>query len=123
MNPMMTTHSAAAEATSAAVLAKALLNAGRLLGLSQTEIGLVVGRERTSLRRDLDPTSKSGELALLLIRAYRSLHALVGGDPVALKHWMNTENLHTGGVPREQIKRVQGLNQVVEYLDAIRAKI
>ena len=121
---MVTPPSAAADAaSSAAVLTKALLNAGRLLGLSQSEIGLVVGRERTSLRRDLDPDSKSGELALLLIRAYRSLHALVGGDPAALKHWMNTANRHTGGVPREQIKQIQGLNQVVEYLDAIRAKI
>jgi Protein of unknown function (DUF2384) len=119
----MTSTATQAAADPAAVLSKALLSAGRLLGLSQAEIGQVVGKERTSLRRNLDPNSKSGELALLLIRAYRSLHTLVGGDPALLKHWMNTGNLHTGGVPREQVKTVQGLNQVVEYLDAIRAKI
>src|SRR4030095_10424920 len=85
---------AADAASSAPVLTKALLNAGRLLGLSQSEIGLVVGRERTSLRRDLDPASKSGELALLLIRAYRSLHALVGGEPAYGRHTAGTDQTH-----------------------------
>jgi hypothetical protein len=106
----------------AAVLSKAVLAAGRELGLSQAEVGEVVGRDRTSLRRGLDPDSKPGELALLLIRAYRSLYALVGGDRDALRHWFDTENLHTGGIPREQIRRVQGLLQVVEYLDAMRGR-
>jgi hypothetical protein len=55
------------------------------------------------------PASKSGELAALLIRCYRSLFVLTGGEPEAMSHWMTTFNLHTGGVPREQIKQVQGL--------------
>ena len=33
------------------------------------------------------------------------------------------DDCHTGGVPAEQIKTVTGLARVVEYLDAIRAKI
>ena len=106
-----------------AVLSKAVLNAGRALGLSQAEIGRVVGKDRTTLRRGLDPESKSGELALLFIRVYRALHALVGGDAASLEHWMATENLHTGGVPRAQVASVQGLTRVVEYLDAIRGKV
>ena len=63
-----------------AVLSKALLNAGRLLGLSQADIGAIVGKDRTSIARGLDPQSKAGELALLLIRCYRSLYVLVGGQ-------------------------------------------
>lgn len=102
------------------VLAKALLNAGRALGLSQERIGEVVGRDRTSIARGLDPQSKSGELALLLIRCYRSLYALVGGRPEDLRHWMQTPNQDTGGVPAEQIGSIQGLIRVVEYLDAMR---
>jgi hypothetical protein len=105
-----------------AVLAKALLNAGKALGLSQAEVGEVVGRDRTSIARGLDPYGKSGELALLLIRCYRSLFVLVGGEPAAMRHWMHTENLDTGGVPAEQVKSVQGLARVVEYLDAMRGK-
>ena len=105
------------------VLAAALVNAGRELGLTQADLGAVIGRDRTALSRgQLDPTSKAGELALLLIRAYRALFALVGGDRVAMRHWMRTENGHTGGVPAEQIRSVEGLSRVVTYLDAIRGK-
>ena len=105
------------------VLALALVNAGKELGLTQADVGAVIGRDRTALSRgQLDPASKSGELALLLIRAYRALFALVGGDRVAMRHWMRAENLHTGGVPFEQIRSVQGLSRVVEYLDAIRGR-
>lgn len=112
-----------AEARDAIILAKAFLNTGKSMGLNQAELGEIVGRDRTSLRRGLAPASKAGELALLLIRAYRSLYVLVGGRPQDIRHWMSVQNLHTGGVPREQIKSVQGLTRVVEYLDAMRGKL
>lgn len=105
------------------VLSKAVRNAATALGLSQAELGEVIGRSRSSLARPLDPASKSGELAALVVRVYRSLFVLVGGDPVAMRHWMETENLHTGGIPREQVKDVQGLATVVAYLDAARGKL
>ncbi len=105
------------------VLSKAVRNAGKGLGLSQEEIGQVIGRSRTSLSRSLDPESKAGELGVLLVRCYRSLFALMGGDEEAMKHWMATENLHTGGIPRTQVKDVQGLTTVVNYLDAIRGTL
>lgn len=111
------------QSDSPAVLAKALLNAGKALGLSQATIGQVIGKDRTTLSRGLDPHSKTGELALLLIRCYRSLYVLVGGKSTDMKHWMNTPNRHTGGTPAEQIHSVQGLLRVVEYLDAMRGKI
>lgn len=114
---------AAASASPDQVLTKATLRAGQALGLTQADIGAVVGRDRTSLRRGLDPDSKAGELATLLIRVYRSLYALVGGDPEAMRHWMATDNRHTGGVPREQIRTVTGLTRVLEYVDAMRAKL
>lgn len=110
-------------ADSAAVLTRALVNAGKSLGIPQTQLGQIIGRDRTSISRGIDPDSKSGELALLLIRAYRSLFALVGGQAADMKHWMHTENLHTGGVPAEQVKTIVGLNRVVEYLDAMRGKV
>jgi hypothetical protein len=107
----------------AATLTKALLNAGRELGLSQADLGAVVGRNRTSLHRHgVDPNGKTGELALLLIRIYRSLYVLVGGERDDLAHWMHNENRHTGGIPAEQVKTVSGLVRVVEYLDAMRGR-
>ena len=104
------------------VLTKAFQNAGKALGLSQAELGKVVGKDRTSIARGLAPAGKAGELALLLIRCYRGLFVLVGGRPEDMRHWMHTENRDTGGVPAEQVKSVQGLNRVLEYLDAMRGK-
>ena len=107
-----------------AVLAKALVNAGRDLGLTQAAIGSIIGRDRTALSRAaIDPSSKSGELALLLIRAYRALFVLVGGDVAQMRHWLHTHNHHLEGTPAQMLGTVQGLMRVVEYLDAIRGKL
>ena len=105
------------------VLAKALMNAGKSLGLSKEEIGRVIGRDRSSLARGIDPGSKTGELALLLIRCYRSLFVLVGGQKDDMQHWMRTYNTHLCAVPADQIIRIAGLIQIVEYLDAMRGKV
>lgn len=106
-----------------AVLTKALLNAGKELGLSQTIIGHIIGKDRTTLSRGVDPNSKAGELAKLFLRCYRSLYVLVGGNPEDMKHWIHTKNRHTGGVPFDQIQTVTGLSLIVSYLDAMRGKI
>ena len=119
----MNTAALSSQADAEKVLSKALVNAGKALGVSQVELGEIIGKDRSNFRHGLDPNSKAGELALLFIRCYRSLFALVGGRPRDMKHWMHTENRHIGGIPAEQIKSVTGLARVVEYLDAIRAKI
>lgn len=106
-----------------AVLSEALLNAGKALGMTQAQVGSVIGKDRTTLGRGLSPKSKAGELALLFIRCYRGLYVLIGGKPDDMKHWMHTENRHTGGIPAEQVQTVQGLSHVLEYLDAMRGKI
>ena len=105
-----------------ATLSKALGRAGKELGLSQADIARVIGRDRSALQRGIDPDSKPGELALLLIRLYRSLYALVGGSRDTMRHWMKTRNRHLGQPPAELIRTVPGLVHVVEYLDAMRGK-
>lgn len=106
------------------VLAEAFGNAGRYLGMSQADLGAIVGKDRSAISRGrLDPDTKAGELALLFIRCYRALYALTGGNAGQMTHWMHTENRHTGGVPAEQVRTVQGLVTVLEYLDAIRGKL
>ena len=110
-----------------AVLAKALLNTREQLGLTQQELAEIVGVHRTAISRWADtglrPQSKSGELALLLIRVYRALFALFGGNLQDMRHFLRTDNRHLAGVPLELMGRVQGLVHVVEYLDAIRGKV
>ena len=59
----------------------------------------------------------------MLIRIYQSLFVLMGGDSAQMKHWMLTPNLHTGGVPADQVRSIQDLVKIVGYLDAMRGKV
>lgn len=106
------------------VLATAALRVAEKMGLSRAELGAVVGRDRSSISRaGIDPVSKSGELAALFVRCYRSLAVMLDDDETNLRLWVDTPNRHTGGVPREQMQTVAGLVRVSEYLDAIRGKV
>lgn len=110
------------------VLSKALLNTKEQLGLTNSELGDIIGKDRTYFTRlknsnVLEPESKEGELALYVIRIYRSLYALEGGDAEAMEEWLNTPNKHLAGVPKALLKNIQGLVQVTEYLDAMRGKV
>ena len=107
------------------MLLQAVLRAADELELSRTTLAKVLGKDRSTFTRatGIDPTSKTGELALLLIRLYRSLSVLVGNDRKLLRHWFHTANRHTGGVPAEQVQRTEGLVEIVHYLDAMRAPI
>jgi transcriptional regulator with XRE-family HTH domain len=112
----------------AAVLAKAALSAAGRLGLSQRSLAAVLGASEASVSRlqrgrGIDPESKEGELALLFLRLYRSLDALVGGDDGRAREWLHAENDHVGGVPAQRIARVEGLVDVVQYLDAMRGRL
>jgi hypothetical protein len=107
------------------LLLQAVLRAADELDLSRTALARVLGKDRSTLNRakGIDPASKTGELALLLIRLYRSLSVLVGNDRLQLRHWVHTANRHTGGVPADQLQRTEGLVEIVQYLDAMRAPI
>ena len=112
----------------AAVLTKAVLRAAEQLGLRNRELAQVLGSSEASVsrlsgRRAIEPDSKEGELALLLLRLFRSLDALVGGDTAKARAWLQAENTHVGGVPATRIRTVEGLVDVVQYLDAMRGRL
>lgn len=88
----------------------------RTLGVSEPTITRVLREERP-----ISPDTKEGELALLLIRIYRSLDALVGTDDGVRKAWMTGYNRALGGPPIEVIQRADGLVNTVNYLDGMRA--
>jgi uncharacterized protein (DUF2384 family) len=123
----MTRASPQPRADAAAVLTKGLLRASGMLGLSSAALARVLGVSEASVSRlvsgarSVDPASKEGELALLLIRVYRSLDALVGTDAAQRKAWMESPNRGLNGRPIELIQRAEGLAAVVSYLDAMRA--
>ncbi|ODS58561.1 MAG: hypothetical protein ABS36_03235 [Acidobacteria bacterium SCN 69-37] len=111
-----------------AVLAKAVLNAAARLGLRQRALAAILGASEASVSRltrgrGIDPASKEGELALLFLRLYRSLDTLVGGDDGRARAWLEAPNEHLGGVPAERLVTVQGLVDVVQYLDGMRGKL
>lgn len=110
------------------VLAKAVLSAAEQLDLKQVQLAAILGVHRTAISRlknnpELDPASKQGELALLLIRLSRALYALTGGDTDWMRHFLNTPNRVTGGIPVEQIGSISGLVSVLQFVDAIRGKV
>lgn len=110
------------------VVTKAVLRIAERLELSQKELGQIIGVSASSISRIagqgrlLDVQAKEGELALVFLRVYRSLAAMVGDDDNA-RRWLDAGNKHLGGVPRELMRRVDGLVHVAEYLDAMRGKV
>lgn len=112
----------------AATLTKALLAAAERLGLRSRELGEIIGSSEASVSRlrsgrQIEPDSKEGELALLLLRMFRSLDALVGGDDQKARAWLHAHNLHLDAVPVTRLRRVEGLVDVVQYLDALRGRL
>jgi hypothetical protein len=112
----------------AVVLTKALLNAGQRLALRNRDLGQVIGASEASVsrlarERVVEPNSKEGELALLFLRLFRSLDALVGSDETKARAWLHAHNTHLGGVPADRIRQVEGLVDVVQYLDSMRGRL
>jgi|SRR6185437_114458 hypothetical protein len=112
----------------APVLAKAVLSAAARLGIRNRQLAQILGSSEASVSRlqhgrGLDPATKEGELALLFLRMYRSLDALLGGEDDQSRAWMQAANKHLGGVPAERIRGVEGLVDVVQYLDAMRGRL
>jgi hypothetical protein len=124
----MTLTARRSDVASEAVLAKAVLNAAARLALRQRNLAAILGSSEASVSRlgrgrGIDPASKEGELALLFLRMYRSLDTLVGGDDARARAWLTADNDHLGGVPADRLTSVQGLMDVVQYLDGVRGHL
>jgi len=113
----------------AKVLTQATLRAATQLSLGGSELARVIGTSPSTISRLstglklIDPSSKEGEMALLLVRLYRSLDALVGNDSQLRLEWMGTHNIAFNATPRDFIQSAQGLVTVVNYLDGMRATV
>ena len=110
------------------VLALAVLFSAVDLGLFHSQLAAILGVHRTAISRlkskpELEPSSKQGELALLLIRVSRALYALTNGDEEWMRHFLNSPNRVTGGVPIVQMETIQGLVSVLNFIDGLRGKI
>ncbi len=89
----------------------------RILGVSApTVTRLYQGTYRLDARR------KEWELALLFVRAYRSLDSIVGDEATA-RRWLRSENRALDARPIDLLQDTEGLVRVVHYLDASRGLI
>ena len=72
---------------------------------------------------ELDRTSKAFQLSVLFVRLYRSLDSVVSGDERVARAWLNNANVPLGDKPINLIQNVSGLVNVIDYLDARRARV
>ncbi|MGD9592053.1 MAG: antitoxin Xre/MbcA/ParS toxin-binding domain-containing protein [Candidatus Berkiella sp.] len=115
--------------TATKVLNKAVKNAALYLNLTQVELSKIVGSSTPQLSRlfnndtiCIKENSKEWECAVLFIRVFRSLESIIGEDPKQLKEWLYSFNHYFGEAPIEKLKTIQGLTEVVQYLDAMRGR-
>jgi uncharacterized protein (DUF2384 family) len=111
-----------------AVLTKALCKLAKFYSLSGKDLSKIIGISESSVSRLghtklISPDTKEGEMALLLLRIYRSLNSMVGNNHEKAKLWLNNPNKYFRNNPLEEMKTVAGLIGVLNYLDAMRGKL
>ena len=110
-----------------ATLTKAALRAAALLGMTNKVLAKVLGVSEATVSRmhsgayALERREKAFELAVLFVRLYRSLDAIVGGDDAVAASWLKNHNTALDGEPLDLIQTVPGLMNAIAYLDARRA--
>jgi len=107
------------------LLRKALQRAGEELGLTAQETAQAIGKSRTFFehgRAQARIDSHTRQMIALVLRLHRSLSALVGDDTALMRHWLETANRHTSGIPLQQLQHPEQLVELVQYLDAMRGR-
>lgn len=108
------------------VLGKATQQAAEGLGLCGLTLALTVGLSEPTVsrilcgERGIDPASKEGQLSLMLVRVFRSVDALVGGDAAKRRSWMNSHNIALNGTPASLVLTPEGLVRTLAYLEGVR---
>ncbi len=121
--------SAAMRSEAGAVITKAVLRAADQLDISARTLATVIGVSEPTMSRmkrgefGLAPGTKPFELAVLFVRLFRSLDAIVGGDGRVAVSWLRNSNSAFEAKPIEKMQTVSGLVDVIAYLDARRALV
>lgn len=112
-----------------AVLTKATLRAAELLDITARTLASIIGVSEATVSRMrrqeflLERGTKPFELAVLFVRLFRSLDAIVGGDEAIARAWLKNTNTVFDGSPLEKILTITGLVDVIAYLDSRRALV
>ncbi|MDP2323877.1 MAG: DUF2384 domain-containing protein [Gammaproteobacteria bacterium] len=114
----------------ARVLTEAVAETARRLKLKTTELTEIIGVSQPTASRllngkfQLAEGGKPWELGTHLVRLYRSLSSMVGGDDELARTWLRSANKAFGGrIPLDAIRTVEGLVHACDYVDAHRARV
>lgn len=109
------------------IVAKAMVRAADRLEVQNRLLARIIGLSEATISRlrkgDYVLDGKALELAIMFIRLYRSLDAVVGGDDAVAKAWLKNRNSALKDTPLALIQTVSGLTDVLHYLDARRAVV
>lgn len=109
------------------IVAKAMVRAADRLAVQNRLLARIIGLSEATISRlrkgDYLLDGKALELAIMFIRLYRSLDAVVGGDDAVAKAWLKNRNSALKDSPLALIQTVSGLTDVLHYLDARRAVV
>jgi len=110
------------------IVSQAVVRAAERLGLSNSLLGRIIGVSDATASRlragsyRLTKGTKPYELAVLLLRLFRSLNAILNDDS-SMRSWMRSPNLALGNKPIDMIGSVTGLVSVITYVDSRRAPL
>lgn len=118
------------EADDARIVTQAVLRAADFLGLSQADVARMIGVSGSTVSRfkdgskQLEVGSKPYQLAVLFLRAWRSLDTLMGSHDEPARAWLRSSNAGLADArPIELLARPEGLVRVCDYLDSRRGRI
>lgn len=109
------------------ILSKAVARAAALLDVDDEDLSTVLGISGALIPRMRDgtygcePGTSGFDAAILFVRLFRSLDAIVGGNTDLARAWLRNHNNVFNASPLEKIRNDVGLSEVVDYLDAQRA--
>lgn len=112
-------------AQAAAVLAKATVRAAEVLKLTGQQLASILGVSEASVSRmrgsaaRLAPASNEGQRAVLFLRSFRLVEALLGGNLEQCRAWFRGTNLALRAVPLELMTTIVGMVQVEAYLQGM----
>ena len=111
------------------ILTQAVLNVAKYLGLNDGQLSSALGVSADELydlklgSKQLIENTTSFVRAIYIVRVYRSIFAIMGGDELVMRQWMKSPNTALDAIPIEIINTSEGLECVANYLDARRVPI
>lgn len=110
------------------VLTKAAIRAADSLGLAHGQLSATLGLSSSTLSRmragvcNLQPSTKSWEQAVLLVRLFQGLDRALDNDEQAAIEWMVNQNHDLKGRPVDLVAQTSGLARIVDYIEGYNAR-